>query len=190
MNNTPISPKEAQLITQQYAQAYALPLVLRMQAMGTDWTLENDGEQGVLCVPRELLRQMPSWAGYYSLYKQLCLAHQALRPTDFDADVQRSRLYRIGQDGLCARLVQEQWLAVRCTHLSPLQWQAAATNAPHEAYARQFAVEQAYDCLTNDCDRDSLHGLAYWDGGKGSFGRAEYRDLWDYIDRALGVSHE
>lgn len=130
------------------------------------------------------LTEAPDWAGYYFLFRMLVEAHEVLRPADFDALTARSKDYRIGANGKCAKWTQGGWRVVDLNAVRPrpaAYWQAAALNMPHEVEAGEIAVEETYDLLTHDCQRDNLHNLHYMAHSR-RFERAEYPALFDEID--------
>ena len=132
--------------------------------------------------------ELPDWAGYYIVLRLLAFAHQVLRPADFDRAVARSKDYRIGSDGKCAKWTSGGWRVVDMNTVwsaTPDYWVAASENMPHLLSAAEIALEEAYDLLTHDCARDNLHNLHYMASPKHPFVPQRYDLLFDKIDAAL-----
>jgi len=132
--------------------------------------------------------ETPDWAGYYVVYRFLVLAHQSLRPADFSKEVAQSAQYQICADGTVAKWSDDGYRRLDMQAVWPHDggfWQRAADNMPHLLQASEAAVEEAYDMLTNDQDRDNLHTLHYMASPKTKMTAAEYDALFARIDEAL-----
>lgn len=132
--------------------------------------------------------ELPDWAGYYIVLRLLALAHQVLRPADFDRAICRSKDYRISPDGKCAKWTPDGWKTVDMQAVwpqTPDYWRAASENMPHLLAAADIAAEEAHDLLTHDCARDNLHNLHYMASPKRPFDRREYDGLFDRIDAEI-----
>jgi len=156
-----------------------------------DRTLADEGffdrANGKIVVGNALLT-LPDWAGYYLIIRMLALAQQVLRPADFDRSVRRSKDYRVGADGKCAKWTSRGWQTVDVNAVwpqTPAYWRAASENMPHLLAASDIAAEEAHDLLTHDCARDNLHNLHYMASPKHPFPAEEYEKLFDRIDEAI-----
>ena len=134
------------------------------------------------------MTELPVWSAYYFLYRLLALAHQVLRPADFDPSVVASKDYRIAPDGKCAKWTRTGWVAVDVAAVYPedkAYWTAAADNMPHLLSAGEIAVAETYDLMTNDWDKENLHHLHYMVSPKKPFAAEAYDVLFGRIDQLV-----
>ena len=107
----------------------------------------------------QLLQDAPEHEVLFYLFHELRHAMQYLRPESFDPQIQESRFYVVLYNGICYKLIGNEWHEVVLEGTEEY-FTRAYMNLPYELDANSFAYERTKEICGNT---DELQGLyAFW----------------------------
>ncbi len=107
----------------------------------------------------QLLQDAPEHEVLFYLFHELRHAVQYLRPESFDPQIQESRFYVVLYNGICYKLVGNEWHEV-VLEGSEEYFTRAYMSLPYELDANSFAYERVKDICGNTDELQELY--AFW----------------------------
>lgn len=128
-----------------------------------------------------ILQDAPKYEVLFYLFHELRHAMQYLRPALFDEQIQESRFYVVLYNGVCFKLVDNEWQ--ECSLDGTEDYFAHAyMSLPYELDANAFAYEKVKEICGDTAELQELY--AFWIP-KDKFGYDEHIKLFCRIDTAL-----
>lgn len=128
----------------------------------------------------QLLHDAPEYEVLFYLFHELRHALQYLHPELFDSQIQESRFYVVLYNGICYKLVDNEWHEVVLDG-SEEYFTRAYMSLPYELDANAFAYEKVKELCGKSDELQSLY--SFWIPAK-KMDYVELHDLFIRIDTA------
>ena len=131
---------------------------------------------------REMLKDAPEYEVLFYLYHELRHAVQYLHPEMFDAQIQESRVYVVLYNGMCYKLVDDDWQECALEG-DESYFTNAYLSFPYEVDANAFAYEKVKSLCGDLPELLELYS-AWMPGERWTY--EQLKGLFRLIDEALG----
>ncbi len=129
----------------------------------------------------ELLKNAPKYEVLFYLFHELRHAMQYLCPSLFGEQIQESRFYVVLYNGICYKLVENEWK--ECTlEGSEEYFTLAYLSLPYELDANAFGYEKAKEICGDTIELQELYAFYV---PQVAFDYSEHKQLFQQIDNEL-----
>ncbi len=133
-----------------------------------------------------ILQNAPQYEVLFYLFHELRHAVQYLRPMMFDERIKESIIYVILYNGICYKLVDNEWKECALAG-DESYFTRAYMNLPYEIDANTFAYEKAREICGDSAELKELYD--FWIP-KDSFDYEEHRKMFCRIDEKLRIIYQ
>lgn len=140
-----------------------------------------DVTQNTLYINNQLLAESDEYQSLFYLFHELRHAMQYSHPEQFDERIQKSSRYSILYNGICSKLIDNQWKTCKIDG-SEEYFTNAYLNSLHEIDANTFAYNMVISVLGHSKQLETLYN---WWMPKQRFEYNEFIRIYDQIDNNI-----